>query len=152
MINILCKKFHGDAQLPSCKHESDAGRDLYSVEEVVLYANTSTIVSTGIGIQMVWKTGYSGESRKYKPFFKISSRSGLASTGIHVIGGIVDESYTGEIKVILANTSPSDKVIHKGDRIAQGIVELIPNIDSIDWINEFESTDRGADGFGSSGR
>lgn len=89
-------------------------------------------------------------------WFRINSRSGLAAkNGIIAIGGIIDTDYRGEWKVIMLNTSKEDYVIHPGDKIAQ--VELpFPYKAEFEEISEEEfdglETDRGALGFGSSGK
>lgn len=90
-------------------------------------------------------------------WFRVDSRSGLAlKNGIITVGGIIDNDYRGELKVILLNTSKEDYVIHPGDKIAQ--IELpFPYKAVFKEVNqeEFEilsQTTRGAGGFGSSGR
>lgn len=89
-------------------------------------------------------------------WLRINSRSGLAiKHGIITIGGIIDTDYRGEIIVIMLNTSEVDYVINSGDKIAQ--VELpFPYKAEFEEISvaEFEQleTNRGAKGFGSSGK
>lgn len=82
---------------------------------------------------------------------RVAPRSGLAfKNGIDVLAGVIDADYTGEIKVILLNTSQHQVTIGHEDRIAQLIIEKIamPEIVLIDDLNE---TTRGANGFGSTG-
>lgn len=90
-------------------------------------------------------------------WFRVDSRSGLAlKNGIIAIGGIIDNDYRGELKIILLNTSKEDYIVHLGDKIAQ--VELpFPYQAEFKEISkaEFEKladTSRGVGGFGSSGR
>ena len=179
MIKLSFKKMDEKAILPSCKHKSDAGRDISSIEDVVLHPGKTTIIETGLALQMDWDfppfavidrlpsllkseqldfvnnfAYYQQEYIKqyYKLFFQIESRSGLASKGIHATGGIVDVDYLGELRIILANTGKASYVIKIGDRIAQGIAKIIPKITTIGWVDDFDATDRGENGFGSSGK
>ena len=82
---------------------------------------------------------------------RIAPRSGLASRdGIAVLGGVVDRTYTGEVKVVLLNTGDHTVHIGVGDRIAQLVLEVIktPEVCSVDKL---DVTARGAGGFGSTG-
>lgn len=84
---------------------------------------------------------------------QIRSRSGLAAkNGIMVLNspGTVDSSYTGEIKVVLYNSDISDYVVKPGDRIAQMVVAEVPLV-GLELADDIEQTDRGSDGFGSTG-
>ena len=68
-----------------------------------------------------------------------------------MLAGVVDSSYRGEIKVILHNTDKNEEFrVFAGDRIAQLIVEKHYNFDFFE-VEELDSTERGASGFGSSG-
>lgn len=90
-------------------------------------------------------------------WFRVDSRSGLAlKNGIIAIGGIIDNDYRGELKIILLNTSKDDYTVNPGDKIAQ--VELpfpyqaeFKEISQAEF-DELSKTSRGAGGFGSSGR
>ncbi len=87
---------------------------------------------------------------------QIRPRSGLAvKRGLTVLNspGTVDSDYRGEVKVVLINMSNEDQVIEHGERIAQMVVakyEKVKHI-SVDSVEELETTDRGAGGFGSTG-
>lgn len=90
-------------------------------------------------------------------WFRVDSRSGLAlKNGIIAIGGIIDNDYRGELKIILLNTSKEDYIVYPGDKIAQ--VELpFPyqaefKAISKEEFDELADTSRGVGGFGSSGR
>ncbi len=179
MIKLNFKSLEEGIKLPFQKHSSDAGYDICSAEDIILQPHKTTVVSTKIALQMEWSfkpfevldrrprllhpeqetfaydyAYYQQEwlQQMYKMYAKIESRSGLASKGIHVEGGIIDQTYTGEIRVILANTGKASYQIQEGDRIAQIIPYLIPNITEVRWLEEFKTTERGEDGFGSSGK
>jgi len=83
-------------------------------------------------------------------YLHIAPRSGLACKGIQVLGGIVDAGYTGNISVILFNTSNKEITFTSGDRIAQIIPTKI-ELPTLVQTDSLDSTDRGASGFGSSG-
>ena len=85
---------------------------------------------------------------------QIRPRSGLAAKhGITVLNspGTIDADYRGEIKVILVNLSNTPFEIVPGERIAQAVVAQYARVE---WnaVEELDSTDRGAGGFGSTGR
>jgi dUTP pyrophosphatase len=88
---------------------------------------------------------------------EIRSRSGLAfKNGVMVLNspGTIDLGYRGEIKVILINLGQEDFTIKKGDRIAQGLIRTSITSDFLELkeVNEIsDNTDRGGDGFGSTG-
>jgi dUTP pyrophosphatase len=72
--------------------------------------------------------------------------------GVEASGaGVIDQAFRGEIKVKLYNNSDRPYMITKGDRIAQGIILELPLIDVIE-IQELSDSDRGTNGFGSSGK
>lgn len=72
--------------------------------------------------------------------------------GIQTGAGVVDRDYTGEVKVILFNHSQKAFEIKKGDRIAQLILERIVDDAEVVIVESLEDTDRGAGGFGSTGK
>ena len=81
---------------------------------------------------------------------RIAPRSGLAlKHSLAVNAGVIDADYTGEIKVILVNLGNKEYEIHKGDKIAQLIVERIASEEAI-LVENLETTERGTKWFGSS--
>ena len=83
----------------------------------------------------------------------VKDRSSLALAGLHCLAGVIDCAYRGEIKVILVNLGAETRHIRAGQRIAQLLIlgvetpaiEIVPSLDSL------SSTERGSDGFGSTG-
>jgi dUTP pyrophosphatase len=141
-MNIVSvKKLTETAQLPTKAHEDDAGFDLYSDTDVVIYPETRRLISTGIAVAI--PRGYYG---------RIAPRSGLAfKNGIDVLAGVVDAGYRNEVGVILINFDDKPFEIKKGDRIAQLIIEKVDPF-KIEEVKEFfTNTHRGMGGFGSSG-
>jgi dUTP pyrophosphatase len=87
---------------------------------------------------------------------QVRPRSGLAAKkSITVLNspGTVDSDYRGEVKVILINHGTEDFVVSNGDRIAQGVISSIFNMDyiNLNQVDELDETERGSGGFGSTG-
>lgn len=84
----------------------------------------------------------------------VCSRSGMASSGIVVANapGVIDPDYTGEVRVLLCNSGWETHHVKDGDRIAQILVIPRPLTPSIEVLNILPRTERGAAGFGSTGR
>lgn len=131
-----------DAKLPSKKRDTDAGYDLYSVEDITLISNRATIVHTGIAVAS--PPGF---------YYTIEGRSSLWIRGIFPNRGVIDATYTGELVVSLVNVTANDFPISKGDRIAQLIIHRQYDAEFA-IVSEFSPhyDQRGTDGFGSSGK
>ena len=122
-------------------HEADAGLDLRTPERVVVYPNDSVTINTGVHVQI--PLGYFG---------KLESKSGLnVNYGIVSHGGVIDSGYTGAIVVKLYNHGKKKYVFEEGDKIVQLIIQpcLLPKLELVD---DFEDTERGDLGFGSTGK
>ena len=129
------------AQMPAKAHQTDAGFDLYSCEDATVMPGARACIDTGI--VFIAPTGY---------YTQIAPRSGMAySHGIHVMAGIIDSGYRGNIKVILFNSGDMQLFLPAGSRIAQLIVHKLPDVVLSMSTCEFAS-DRGAAGFGSTGQ
>lgn len=84
---------------------------------------------------------------------QVRSRSGLAAkSGVFVLNspGTIDSDYRGEVKVILANLGPAPFVVRRGDRVAQMVFMLVPDV-LLTEVEVLTETERGAGGFGSTG-
>jgi len=143
--NLNVKKLHEDAVIPSYNYQGDSGFDLYSVEEVIIPALGRALVPTGISVSF-----NEGMELQIRP------KSGLAiNQGLTVLNspGTVDFGYSGEIKVIIFNTNQTTVTIKKGMKIAQGVLcpVLCGKFVNIQEVNELGETDRGNNGFGSTG-
>lgn len=142
------KRIHPDAKLPKYAHESDAGMDIYAVEDVRLLEGKPTIVQTGLVAEI--PNGYE---------IQVRPRSGLATKGVTVWNGpgTVDCGFRGQIGVILCYITPfNDETkiqyfdIKKGDRIAQLVVAPVTKCMPVE-VTEVSKTERGMGGFGSTG-
>lgn len=129
--------------IPSRAFAGDAGLDLAACERVELRPGERALVGTGLAVAI--PDGYAGF---------VQPRSGLAARhGISIVNtpGLVDAGYRGELKVALLNTDIRDSfVVEPGMRIAQLVVLPIPAVQPVE-VDELPASDRGADGFGSSG-
>ena len=149
-------KLEPSAYLPTRAHSTDAGLDLYSMEEktilpigrVGIEADTlepiklpcSATFDTGVHIAFDQAT-----------YGKIESKSGLnVKHSVVSCGGVIDEGYTGSITVKLYNLGTEPYTVHKGDKIAQLVIMpyLTPKIELVEHLDD---TPRGSNGFGSTG-
>ena len=146
-MNVPFKKLHPDAKIPTFGHDNyDAGLDFCSVEATELRPGESKAVSTGLA----WD-GMSLCTDYEKPVLIIKSRSGLAfKSHVEVGAGIVDAGFVGTIHVMLRNLGEVPFRVEVGDRVAQGIVFMIPFVQAIE-TSELSETSRGENGFGSTG-
>jgi dUTP pyrophosphatase len=142
---IRVKKVNQDAILPSYNYPSDSGFDFYSTIEVEIPPFGRHLIPTGLSFR--FDEGYE---------IQVRTKSGLAiNQGIMVLNspGTVDQGYSGEIKVPIFNANPHPIIIKKGMKIAQGVLCPVVNGKNVEFINvdELEETDRGDNGFGSTG-
>ena len=141
-INIINQSKH---PLPAYETIASAGMDLRAnlSEGLLLKSGEQLLVPTGLFIAL--PEGYEAQIRP---------RSGLAfKHGITVLNspGTIDADYRGEVKVLLINHGVEDFEIKDGERIAQMVIAAHARIE---WnsVNELEETERGAGGFGSTGK
>jgi dUTP pyrophosphatase len=132
------------AILPVRSTPGAVGYDLFSTDNYVVLPGRRVVVSTGISVQL--PPGCYG---------RIAPRSGLAvKHGIDTLAGVIDQDYTGEVKVVLQNLDPVHPfVIRPGYRIAQLILEqcVTPEVREIPGECTGLVTERGTGGFGSTG-
>lgn len=137
------KKLYEDAILPEKAHLNDAGFDIFSYDFGIIHPGQRQLFKTGFAVYI--PEGYVG---------LICPRSGLAAKhGITVLNspGVIDSGYTGEVLIILHNSSDVPFGVSKGNRIAQLVVTPIYQ-QYLTEVNEFSNaSDRGANGFGSTG-
>ena len=131
-----------DAVVPARSRAGDAGYDLRATDRVSIPHAARRLVGTGVALAL--PPGVAG---------LITPRSGLAiEHGITLLNapGLIDPNYRGEIKVILHNAGERRYTVEIGDRIAQLL--LVPYwAPDLQVVEELGGTERGPDGFGSSG-
>jgi len=138
-------KLNDDAVEPKYNYDGDSGFDLYSTEDVTIPPFGRVLIPTGLSFDI--KDGYE---------IQVRSKSGLAlNQGLMVLNspGTVDNSYTGEVKVILFNVNNHQVKINKGMKIAQAVLTSVVNGKwvQLNKLNGINDKDRGDKGFGSTG-
>lgn len=137
---LKCRRMHDDAVLPWRGTPGAAGYDLCAVETTTVPARGRTQVRIGLAVAI--PAGYYG---------RVAPRSSMARGGIDVGAGVLDADYRGEVGVMLFNHADADYVVHGGARIAQLLIEKIAHPEPV-WVDSLDNTERGAGGFGSTGR
>lgn len=128
------------AKMPTRAHKTDAGLDLYARETKIIRIGDAETFDTGVHVEI--PAGYVG-------FLK--SKSGLNVKHGIVSEGVIDCGYTGSIRAKLYNHGYYPYKVEAGDKITQLVILPILTSD-LELVEELETTDRGADGFGSSGK
>lgn len=138
------------AKLPVYKHDNDADCDLHAAESATIKPGERRAITTAVA----WLPPKAPVGKKYVLIVK--SRSGMAfnDNGEASNAGVVDEGYTGPIKVMIQNFGSKPIKIKLGDRFAQGIIQELPLVEiekgTIAELNK--KSGRGAKGFGSTGK
>lgn len=133
-------KLDEGARIPTRAHSTDAGLDIYARDEQIVPAKESAIFDTGVHIEL--PEGTVG---------MLKSKSGLNVKYGIVSEGVIDVGYTGSIVVKLYNHSGFDYRVKAGDKISQLVI--MPILTPTPYLVEsLEETERGDNGFGSSGR
>lgn len=145
MRKINCKRI-GNHNLPVPKRETTgaAGYDLRAVQGVDIAPGKIAEIKTGFAVDI--PSDCVGI---------IFPRSGLAFKYSVLLAnvGIIDSDFRGEIKVLLQNVGKDTYYAVKGDRIAQLVILKMPELVSeISEVEELSETERGASGFGSTGK
>jgi len=136
------KRLTENAYAPTKGSIRAAGFDLYSAYDYVIPAKGKGMCATDI--QVAIPDGCYG---------RVAPRSGLAVKNFIDVGaGVVDSDYRGNVQIVLFNFGESEFVVKRGDRVAQLICEKIelPDLEE-EKENELTETERGGNGFGSTG-
>lgn len=142
MVKYISYELGDGAKRPYKKYSGDAGWDLFICNDCVIPSGETVDIHTNIKIQL--PHGY---------YARITGRSSsLRKHNLLVNEGIIDNGYTGELFVCVHNVGAEDVALKKGMRVAQ---ILIHKIEDVRWseVDHIDSdTDRGNNGFGSTGR
>lgn len=163
---VKVKRLHPDAVLPRKAHADDAGFDIVAVEDTIIEPGATALIKTGLAFEL--PPGYE---------MQIRPRSGVTlKTKLRVQIGTIDSNYRGEVGVIVDNACEygtydplwfalnienerhriderkqyGTYIIRKGDRIAQAVIQRLPDVELIE-VEELGDSERGTGGFGSSG-
>lgn len=133
-------KLDRGAFIPVRAHGTDAGADLRSPIDAVVPARGTRIIDTGVHIQL--PHGYVG---------MLKSKSGLNVRHGITSEGVIDEVYTGAIKVKLYNHGDEPYKIERYDKITQLVIMPCEYVD-FDVVDKLDDSERGGEGFGSTGK
>ena len=128
------------AFMPCRAHPYDGGLDIFAMEDQLIPGECSVEIRTGVHLDI--PKGFVG---------LVKSRSGLMFNQCITTDGTIDSGYIGAIKVKLFNHGIMVHKVKRGDKIAQLVIVpcLLPELELVDSLDE---TDRGDQGFGSTGR
>ena len=136
-MNVMLDDY---AYMPTRAHATDAGLDIRAQHEQIVPAHGSAVFRTGVHVEL--PKGMAG---------LLVAKSGLnVNHGIESTG-LIDEGYTGEIKVKLYNHSEEDYTVERGDKISQ-LVIIPVNKEPLELVQKFKRSERGNNGFGSTGK
>lgn len=133
-------KLDKNAYMPTRAHETDAGLDIYAMYSQVVPARGSAVFDTGVHIELPLGT-----------VGMLKSKSGLNVHHGLTSEGVIDVGYTGSIRVKLYNNSWDDYTVNRGDKISQLVIMPILT-PQLELVEDLEATERGAGGFGSTGK
>lgn len=133
-------KLDKGAFMPVRAHDTDAGADLRAPIGALLPASGSCVIDTGVHIQL--PHGYVG---------LLKSKSGLNVRHGITSEGVIDEGYTGAIKVKLYNHSDYPRAFSRGDKITQLVIVPCAYV-GFELADDLEDSERGDGGFGSTGK
>lgn len=128
------------AVAPTKAHDTDAGFDLYAMEDGTIFPSDGKAFRTGVHV--ILDKGWCG---------LLVSKSGLMTKRGITTTGLIDAGYTGEIMVKMFNHTHGYYEVKKGDKISQLIILPVPDV-QLTVTESAPVTERGENGFGSSGR
>ena len=137
---MLKIKLDPGAFSPTRAHKTDAGLDLYAREDKTIPPYGSAAFDTGVHVKMPPYTAG-----------LLVSKSGLNFKHDLLSDGLIDVDYTGSINVKLYNRGPSPYTVRRGDKISQLVIVDI-RLPHLQIVDELDDTERGDNGFGSTGR
>lgn len=165
-IQVGVKKLHKDAIIPRYAHDTDTGFDLFLVEDLYLEEKETGVAKTGLAFELpngwgVMVRNKSGMTVKGVPCitnsFSWNDEEGRFGSEMlceredaTIYIGTIDESYRGEVGIMVKNENEYPVVIPKGTKLAQGVLERVYHCDFIE-VKELSETERGDGGYGSTG-
>lgn len=128
------------ARMPTRAHDTDAGLDIYSPIRTWVFNGDSAVIDTGVHVAI--PEGYVG---------MLKAKSGLNIKHGIIGEGVIDAGYTGSVKCKLYNLSKRNYLIKAGDKIIQLVIMPIVT-PTLNVVSSMQETERGNNGFGSTGR
>ena len=145
-MNIKIKKLHPDAVIPHKAYPSDAGFDLWAVTDFKTDEDGNAVYGTGLAFEI--PEGYAGF---VFPRSSISKKDLIMANCV----GVIDAHYRGEVTVKCKLIAPIKHdeyhVYKKGERVGQMIIMPVPEVE-FEVVDMLSETDRGKDGYGSTGK
>ncbi|PEX92021.1 dUTP diphosphatase [Bacillus cereus] len=145
-LRVKIKRLNESVELPKYAKPGDAGFDLVTAEDTIIWPGETKIVPTGLAFEIS-----PGNELQVRP------RSGMTrNTKLRVVLGTVDSGYRGEIGVLVDNNERplganiKAYVIERGTRIAQGVIAPVETAHFVE-MDELAESQRGVNGFGSTG-
>ena len=143
---ILALQLDKGAYRPTKAHATDAGFDLYLKENLII-KRTQSCLTVDTGVHILIPAGYVG---------LVQPRSSISKKAFQIHTGVIDAGYTGSIKINIQwiDKKCNQNLFHtfeRGERIAQLVIVPIPEIE-LATVNNLPPTERGSNGFGSSGK
>jgi dUTP pyrophosphatase len=140
-MKLKVKKLNPSAKLPEYAHDTDAGMDLFALNEYIIHPGEIVRIETGIAIEL--PKGYAA---------LIWDKGSIAMIhGLKVLGGVGDCGYTGDYTVGLINLSKKTFKIEKHSKVAQLLIQKVEHPEIIE-VNKIVAGKRGTNRFGSTGK
>ncbi|HUS32550.1 MAG TPA: dUTP diphosphatase [Kofleriaceae bacterium] len=142
---VQIRRLRPDAMLPRYQTADAAGMDLHAALDAPMQVAPGAVVAVPTGLAMAIPRGFEGQVRP---------RSGLAAKhAVTVVNapGTVDADFRGTVMVLLINHGREPFMINHGDRVAQLVIAPVSQAEIVE-VSELDDTQRGAGGFGSTGR
>lgn len=143
-MKVKIKKLHPDAKMPTRGSEHSACFDLYATETVTMVGRQIEGVKVPTGLAFEIPNGYCGI---------VYSRSSLALKAFNITPLVVESDYRGELFVIVRPDIRSNEFveIQKGERVGQIMIQKLEPTE-FEWAEELSKTNRGTNGYGSTGK
>lgn len=142
VVDAKVKLING-GKCPEFKRSGDACADCYAnceADEITIRQGERCVIPLGFAMEI--PEGYE---------IQLRPRSGMSKLGIDIAFGTGEFTYRGEYGACFINNSKGDYVVHKGDRICQLAIRQVPPV-SFKVVDELSETERGINGWGSSGK
>jgi dUTP pyrophosphatase len=145
-INSDHKDYLEDKYNQIIQYSSDIGFDLFLPDNVVIQPFETKLINLGISCEYIKKGEYYG--------YHLYPRSSISKTKIRLANsvGIIDPNYRGNIIAAVDNISNEIQILNQGERYFQLVFVKIDKLDTIEIVNSLSETDRGHNGFGSTGK